>query len=136
MVGDLQDQIARMAGPKRATFFLVTFDHVIDGRSILPTLLGQPQITDDRDLFFHRREGGDRYGGLTIHAVQRDGWKLLQNSPFAPLELYNLRDDPGEQNELSQERKQEFRELSAALRVQIQRGGAVPWQPPKRRDTP
>ncbi|MDP7015824.1 MAG: sulfatase-like hydrolase/transferase [Pirellulaceae bacterium] len=110
------------------------YSHQIDGRSIWPTLLGQRQPEEKRDLFFHRREGGDRYGGLTINAIRRGDWKLLQNSPFAPLELYNLAEDAGEENDLAQKNRAKFRELSAALRVQIQRGGAVPWQRPQRRD--
>jgi len=109
-----------------------TFDNTIEGRSILATLLGREQPPEDRDLFFHRREGGDRYGGLTINAIRRGDWKLLQNSPFAPLELYNLQDDPKEENDLAATNHQKFRELSRALRVQIQRGGAVPWQRPER----
>jgi len=102
----------------------------VDGISLLSTLQGKPQKTDDRDLFFHRREGGDRYGGLTIQALRRGPWKLLQNSPFAPLELYNLDADPQESNNLAVTERDKFRQLSARLRAHIQRGGAVPWQRP------
>lgn len=105
-----------------------SFDHAIEGRSILPTLQGEQQSTDKRDLFFHRREGGNRYGGLTINAIRRGDWKLLQNSPFAPLELYNLKVDPREENDLAKKNSRMFNELSRALRLQIQRGGAIPWQ--------
>ena len=112
----------------------IAVDHQIDGRSLLPVLLDQPTTVADRDLFFHRREGGERYGGLTINAVRRGDWKLLQNSPFAPLELYNLKDDSREEHDLATKNRAKFRELSAALRVQVQRGGTVPWQPPSRRD--
>jgi arylsulfatase A-like enzyme len=112
----------------------VSFDHPIDGRSILPALQGQKPTEPPRDLFFHRREGGTRYAGLTINAMLRGQWKLLQNSPFAPLELYNLADDPREEHDLAATQRKKFQELSAALRLQIQRGGAVPWQPASRRD--
>ncbi len=112
----------------------VPVKHTIEGRSILPTLLGTSQTAEDRDLFFHRREGGERYGGLTIHAIRRGEWKLLQNSPFAPMELYNLAQDPAEQNDLAKDNRRVYREMLSALRVQIQRGGAVPWQRPARRD--
>jgi arylsulfatase A-like enzyme len=108
----------------------VKFSHEIEGRTILPTLLGHDQPPQDRDLFWCRREGGNRYMGKTIHAVRRGDWKLLQNSPFAPLELYNLKDDPQEQTDLARSNPKMFNELAAALRAQIQRGGRVPWQPP------
>jgi arylsulfatase A-like enzyme len=100
----------------------------IDGVSFLPTLKGRDQPPLREDWFFRRREGGNQYGGKTIEAVIRGDWKLLQNSPFAPLELYNLRDDPRELTNLAQQERQVFNQLSAALRRQIQRYGSVPWQ--------
>jgi arylsulfatase A-like enzyme len=106
----------------------------IDGQSILPTLLGQESLDVERDIFFHRREGNLRYAGLTIQALRRGDWKLVRNSPFAPIELYNLKDDPREQRDLSKQKPKVFREMSSALRAHTQRGGAVPWQPPERRD--
>lgn len=102
----------------------------IDGVSFLPTLQGQEPQLPERELYFTRREGGALYGGKTIEALRRGDWKLLQNSPFAPLELYNLQRDPQESTNLANTEKKIFQELSAALRKQIQRGGSVPWQAP------
>ena len=104
--------------------------HEIDGVSFLPTLLGRDQPELRTDWFFTRREGNASYGGKTIDAVIRGDWKLLQNSPFAPLELYNLADDPLEEHNVFDTQPRVAAELSAALRRQIQRGGAVPWQRP------
>jgi arylsulfatase A-like enzyme len=102
----------------------------IDGASFLPTLLGRPQSELRTSWFFRRREGGARYGGKTIEAVIQGDWKLLQNSPFAPQELYNLKDDPQEQNNHIAKERKVFNELAAELRKQIQRYGTVPWQEP------
>ena len=57
-------------------------------------------------------------------------WKLLQDSPFAPQELYDLDADPMETTDLAGKNKKVFNDSSAALRRHIQRGGVVPWQPP------
>ena len=104
--------------------------HEIDGVSFLPTLQGEEQPPLRENWFFRRREGGNRYGGKTIEAVIRGDWKLLQNSPFEPLELYNLRNDPGEARNLAGERPQVFNQLADLLRRELQRYGAVPWQRP------
>jgi arylsulfatase A-like enzyme len=101
----------------------------IDGVSILPTLLGEPQPDPGRELYFVRREGGTAYGGKTIEALIRGDWKLLQDSPFGPRELYNLRDDPRETTDLIEKERRIAAELSAALSRHIRRGGGVPWQP-------
>ncbi|TWU07732.1 sulfatase-like hydrolase/transferase [Stieleria varia] len=110
----------------------VEIENTIDGISLLPTLLGEPQETDQRGFFFHRREGGQRYGGLIINAVRKGSWKLLQNSPFQPQELYNVETDPLEQEDVAKKNRGKFNELSAELRVQVQRGGTVPWQKPEK----
>ena len=119
---DLFPTIAAAAGAK--------IEHEIDGRSILPILKGKDVPPFKRDLYFTRREGGQRYGGKTIDAVRSGDWKLLQNSPFEPLELYNLKDDPLESHNVISERPKIAQRLSALMRRQIQRGGHVPWQGP------
>jgi len=103
-----------------------SFDHDIDGRSILPTLLGKEQPKEDRYLFWVRREGG-HYGGRAYYAARYGEFKLVQNSPFEPLQLFNLKDDPGEQQPLDKNHKM-YRQLFGALRNHIIRAGAVPWE--------
>jgi arylsulfatase A-like enzyme len=102
----------------------------IDGLSFLPTLRGEADAQDRRDCYFVRREGGPAYGGKTIEAFRRGDWKLLQDSPFAPLELYDLNSDPQEATDLAAKNRTVFNELAAALSRQIQRAGATPWQKP------
>jgi arylsulfatase A-like enzyme len=101
----------------------------LDAVSLVPVLHGG-ELDQPRDLYFVRREGGIHYGGKSYEALIRGPWKLLQNDPYSPLELYNLRDDPQEQHNLAASQRQVFKELSDALRSHIQRGGAAAWQPP------
>ena len=106
----------------------VKTSEVIDGVSFLPTILGKTDDSPTRDLYFVRREGGPAYGGKTIEALIRGDWKLVQDSPFQPLELYNLKTDPWETTNVAAQQKKVFQEMSAALRVRVQQGGRVPWQ--------
>ena len=118
---DLHPTFLELAGAKPAAG--------LDAVSLVPVLEGGT-IATPRDLYFVRREGGALYGGKTYEAIIRDGWKLLQNDPFSPLELYNLKTDPLERTNLADTNKRMLGELSAALRRQIQRGGVTPWQKP------
>ncbi len=102
----------------------------LDAISFLPTLEGKTQPPLRANWFYRRREGGNRYGGKTIEAVRSGDWKLLQNSPFAPLELYNLKEDPLESNNLARKNPKRFNQMSKLLRAEIQRYGSVPWQKP------
>ena len=109
----------------------VTSPKNIDGLSFLTTLLGTDDLSPARDLYFVRREGNERFQGKTIDAFRRGDWKLLQDSPFAPLELYNLENDPTESTNLADTQKKTFKQLAAGLRKQIQIGGRTPWQQPE-----
>jgi len=101
----------------------------LDSVSLVPLLYGKT-IDTPRDLYFVRREGGPAYGGKSYEAIIRDNWKLMQNDPYSPLELYNLKDDPLEQHNLAAMNKLLVHELATALRAHIQRGGSTPWQKP------
>lgn len=101
----------------------------LDAVSLVPVLRGGT-ITGPRDLYFVRREGGPQYGGKSYEAIIRGDWKLMQNDPYSPMELYNLKNDPQEQNNLAPANKKVLNELATSLRAHIQRGGATPWQPP------
>ncbi len=101
----------------------------LDAVSLLPALRGgEPPAP--RDLYFVRREGGIRYGGRSYEALIRGDWKLMQNDPYSPLELYNLKNDPQETRNLAASETKVFHGMAAALRARIQRGGSVPWQAP------
>jgi arylsulfatase A-like enzyme len=99
----------------------------LDAISLVPILNGGT-IDTPRDLYFVRREGGAAYGGKSYEALIRGDWKLMQNTPYSPLELYNIKNDPQEKTNLMGKAPKVFIELSTALRTHVQIGGATPWQ--------
>jgi len=82
----------------------------------------------DRPLYFVRREGGGRYGGLAYHAVIAGKWKLMRNDPFSPLMLFDLESDPSEQNNVANGNPGVVARLKKQLSLHVQRGGGVRWQ--------
>ena len=104
----------------------------IDAVSLAPIFRGEPLKTPERELYFVRREGGKQYLGKAYHALIRGDWKILQNHPSQPYELYNLKDDPQEKNDLAKTKPEILTELTTALSHHIQRGEATPWQAPKK----
>jgi arylsulfatase A-like enzyme len=99
----------------------------IDGVSILPTLVGETQKLR-RPLFFVRREGGRGFWGEEIEAVIEGDWKLVHNSPFRPMELFNLADDPSESHDLAAREPARRDRLARELQLHLQMAGACPWQ--------
>jgi len=98
-----------------------------DGISILPTLLGKSQITNDRFVFWVRREGGN-YRGQAYYAARYKEYKILQNTPFEPVQYFNLKDDEYEANPLDPSESKVFSALRMELQNHIRRSGMVPWQ--------
>ncbi|MDR1267948.1 MAG: sulfatase-like hydrolase/transferase [Planctomycetaceae bacterium] len=107
-----------------------SFVQRIDGISLLNVFLGKSETLESRNLYFVRREGGIPFGGKTSNALIRGDWKILQNTPFSPLEFYNLKNDPLETTDLKTKAPQELRTSLKQIMLNIQEGGRVPWQTP------
>ena len=115
--------------PTICTVAGLTVASEIDGVSLFRTLVGQMAPPMERTLHWVRREGGRLHQGQDYYAVRQGRWKLLQNSPFEPFKLFNLRADPLEEHDLAEQDPGMVSRLSRTLRLRIQKAGAVPWQP-------
>ncbi|WP_439105626.1 sulfatase-like hydrolase/transferase [Congregibacter sp.] len=81
-------------------------DRIIDGVDLLPYLAGQENGVPHRQLFW--RSGASQ-------SALVDGWKLNVSNPPGRSWLFNLRNDPTEQNDLSEQYPAKVTELQAAL---------------------
>ena len=106
----------------------IEIGHHIEGKSIWPTLRGERQNLDERNLYWVRKEGGQPFLGLNQHSVRQGNIKLLHNSPFEPLELYDLSTDPQESHNIVHTEPNLFRQMSDILQSEIQHSGTAVWQ--------
>ncbi|MFW6189582.1 MAG: sulfatase [Planctomycetota bacterium] len=67
-------------------------DDALPGASFLPVWTGEADQGRDEVVVY------DEYGPTRMIRTRR--WKYVHRYPFGPHELYNLREDPGEQNNL------------------------------------
>ena len=124
LVFDLHPTFLQLAG--------MTPDPGLDAQSLVP-VLKSGETKRPGDLYFVRREGGP-YKGESYHAIVKDGWKLMQNDPFSPLQLYHLSEDPKEGNNLAETEKAKLTELKTLMDRHIAIGAATPWSHGPKRD--
>ena len=99
----------------------------LDGLSVLPDILGTGEVDPERILIWVRREGNRKYGGRAYYAIRRGKWKLLQNTPYEPMRLFDLAADPMEETPVTDQPKI-FNGLGDLLREHINASGEIPWQ--------
>jgi arylsulfatase A len=104
---DFYSTMLEMAGAKSNA-------KAIDGVSLVPLLRGQTGDWKRQDLYWHYPHYSNQ-GGKPSGAVRSGDFKLIEFFEDGQLELYNLRDDLGEQNDLSARMPDKTKELHAKL---------------------
>jgi len=108
----------------------------VDGRSLLPLLKGgRSQPLAQRDLFWHYPHYGNQ-GGEPSSIIRRQTWKLIHYWEDGRDELYNLADDPGEQQDLAARHPDRAQALRDALDTWLDQTKArIPVPDPEYRET-
>ncbi len=87
----------------------------IDGRSILPMLLGSGEgLNDKRPLFWHYPHFSNQLG-RPAGAVRQGDYKLVELYESGKLQLYNIREDISESTDLSGKMKDKTEEMYKML---------------------
>lgn len=85
-----------------------------DGESLIPYLKGKKRRDGVRDLFWHY----PHYHGSTWKpgaAIRSGDWKLIEFYHYGTTELYDLKKDPGETRDLSQQNPEVVQQLKGRL---------------------
>ncbi len=84
----------------------------IDGHSIVPTLLGKGQQTQHESLYF------EIYEPYFQQAVRMGDWKGYRLGTKAPLELYDLKADPVEKQNIAAAHPDIIRKIEAIMKAE------------------
>jgi arylsulfatase A-like enzyme len=122
---DILPTIAELCG--------IPIKHEIEGLSFAELLLNGKQEPFDRTVYHMWLQ---KY--KTKESIREGDWKLL-NDPWTPLdnragvkyELYNLKDDPGERNNLADSMPEKAEALAKRLEAHMARTQQVEWKRPE-----
>ena len=89
-------------------------DHILDGRDFSPLLKQESAKLKKRDLFFYQPVYNHKAFGDASVTVRRGDWKFIYYFVEENFELFNLKDDISEKNDLAAQNPEMCQELKKA----------------------
>jgi arylsulfatase A len=111
---DFYPTLVSLAGGK------IPEEQVLDGKNILPELMGKNSDTE-RALFWHYPV---YHHDVPKSVIRKGNWKLIENLVDHSYELYNIKDDISESNNLAESNPEKLEELKAGLKTLQENTGA------------
>ena len=121
IVEDFFPTILEMAGVKSSKTV-----QAVDGKSFLRIMKDPGYRDESRTLIWHfpNKWQPDGPGINYKSAIRKGDWKLIHHMRGNKLELFNLKDDLGEQKDLASQNPSKVKELSRVLSSQLQKWNA------------
>lgn len=117
MIEDVFPTFLEMAGVAEAKYA----SDSLDGISWVPLVKGESGYPADRPIYWNFPHTYDQF---PYSAIRKEKWKLIYYHIDQRLELYNLNEDIGEENDLSQEEPEVLSELAIMLSDYLQKVNA------------
>jgi arylsulfatase A-like enzyme len=99
----------------------------MDGISLVP-LLTEASVPEQRPLFWHYPHYSNQ-GGKPGAAIRLGDYKLIEFFEFGDLELYDLKADPGESYDISEQMPEKVKEMGELLHRWQEEAGAEGMDP-------
>lgn len=116
--------------PTAAEIALTAPPEGLDGISVFPLLTGGAQTNRHEYLYWEFHERGFQ------QALRREEWKVLRPQGDEPLELYNLKADPGERQNVAEQHPDVVAQLDALLKKARRESERWPIKPPPAKNVP
>ncbi|MBL7077090.1 MAG: sulfatase [Kiritimatiellae bacterium] len=107
-------------------------NHLLDGESLAPLLIGRTNALPDRSIVCYYPKYGQYQHWLKPpvwkypwrNVIFEGSWKLRENVEYSTYELYNLKEDPREEKDLSKAHPEKLQRLIRKLRGWEEKVGA------------
>ena len=111
--------------PTLADICGVPIKHEIDGRSFKKLLLEGKQEQFEHPVFHMWLQKG------TKECLRHGDWKLVRDKPGGPFELFNMKVDPYEGQDLAKKEPERLKAMIGVLEAHMAAAKKVPWKRPE-----